>query len=179
MKSMRSMKKMQALKPEMDKLRERLEKEAKRKGLDQADPQEMQKQTFELYRRHGVNPVSGCLPLFLQMPVYIALYRTIYSAVEMFNQPLFAWITDLTQKDPYYVLPLLLGVVMFVQQKVMPTSGVDATQQKIMMYMMPVLFSLLMISLPSALTFYILINTLLSIVQSLLVRRATATGATT
>lgn len=179
MKSMRSMKKMQALKPEMDKLRERLEKEAKRKGLDQADPQEMQKQTFELYRRHGVNPVSGCLPLFLQMPVYIALYRTIYSAVEMFNQPLFGWVTDLTQKDPYYVLPLLLGVVMFVQQKVMPTSGVDATQQKIMMYMMPVLFTLLMISLPSALTFYILINTLLSIVQSLLVRRATATGATT
>ena len=105
------------------------------------------------------------------MPVYIALYRTIYSSVELYNQPLFAWITDLTQKDPYYALPVLLGAVMFLQQRIMPSPGGDDQTRKMMMYFMPILFAFMMMSLPSGLTLYILVNTVLSIVQNLWLRR--------
>ncbi len=171
-KSMRSMYKMQRLKPELDKIKEQLAAEAKKKGEEKADPQELNKQTFALYKRHGVNPLGGCLPMFIQMPVYIALYRTIYSSVELFNQPLFAWVADLTQKDPYYVLPVLLGLTMFAQQRLMPNPGGDQTQRKMLMYGMPVMFSLMMMSLPSGLTFYILVNTVLSGVQTYYLKRA-------
>lgn len=170
-KSMKSMRKMQTLKPELDRIKAKLEKEAKAKGLDKPDPQQLNQETFALYKRHGVNPLGGCLPMFLQMPVYIALYRTIYSSVELYNQPLFGWITDLTQKDPYYVLPLVLGAVMFLQQKIMPNPGGDPAQQKVLMYFMPVMFTVLMLSLPSGLTLYILVNSVLSIVQNLWLRR--------
>ncbi len=170
-KSMKSMRKMQLLKPELDAIKKRLEKEAKAKGLDKPDPQELNKETFALYKRHGANPLGGCLPMFLQMPVYIALYRTIYSSVELYNQPLFMWITDLTQKDPYYALPVLLGAVMFVQQKIMPNPGGDDAQRKMLLYFMPIMFSFMMMSLPSGLTLYILVNTVLSIVQNLWLRR--------
>ncbi|MCO4760937.1 MAG: YidC/Oxa1 family insertase periplasmic-domain containing protein [Myxococcales bacterium] len=170
-KSMKSMRKMQLLKPELDAIKKRLTKEAKAKGLDKPDPQELNKETFALYKRHGANPLGGCLPMFLQMPVYIALYRTIYSSVELYNQPLFGWITDLTQKDPYYALPVLLGAVMFLQQKIMPNPGGDEAQRKMLMYFMPIMFSFMMMSLPSGLTLYILVNTVLSIVQNLWLRR--------
>ena len=171
-KSMRSMYKMQRLKPELDTIKEQLAAEAKKRGEDKPDPQELNKQTFALYKRHGVNPLGGCLPMFIQMPVYIALYRTIYSSVELFNQPLFAWISDLTQKDPYYVLPVLLGITMFAQQRLMPNPGGDQAQRKMLMYGMPVMFSLMMMSLPSGLTFYILVNTVLSGVQTFYLKRA-------
>ena len=170
--SMKSMKKMQQLKPELDKVRADLEARAKKLGQDKADPQELQRATFELYKKHDVNPLGGCLPLLLQMPVYIALYRTINMSVELFNQPLFGWITDLTAKDPYYVLPLVLGGVMFAQQKVTPQAGGDPTQQKMMLYFMPVLFTAMMLQLPSGLTLYILANTLLSVLQTVYVNRA-------
>jgi len=176
-KSMRSMYKMQRLKPELEKIKEQLAAEAKKKGEEKADPQELNKQTFALYKRHGVNPLGGCLPMFIQMPVYIALYRTIYSSVELFNQPLFAWVGDLTQKDPYYVLPVLLGLTMFAQQRLMPNPGGDQTQRKMLMYGMPVMFSLMMMSLPSGLTFYILVNTVLSGVQTYYLKRAEQTQA--
>ena len=172
-KSMRSMYKMQRLKPEMDKIREKLTEEARKKGEEKPDPQELNRQTFALYKRHGVNPLGGCLPMFIQMPVYIALYRTIYSSVELFNQPLFLWIGDLTEKDPHYVLPVLLAAVMFIQQRIMPVAGGDPTQRKMMMYGMPVMFGLMMMSLPSGLTFYILVNTVLSSVQTAYLKRTT------
>ena len=171
-KSMRSMYKMQRLKPELEKIKVELAAEATKRGEDKPDPQELNKQTFALYKRHGVNPLGGCLPMFIQMPVYIALYRTIYSSVELFNQPLFAWVTDLTQKDPFYVLPVLLGVTMFGQQMLMPNPGGDQTQRKMLLYGMPVMFSLMMMSLPSGLTFYILVNTVLSGVQTYYLKRA-------
>jgi len=170
-KSMRSMRKMQTLKPELDRVRAKLEKDAKAKGLDKADPQELNQQTFALYKRHGVNPLGGCLPMFLQMPVYIALYRTIYSSVELYNQPLFGWIGDLTQKDPYYVLPIVLGAMMFAQQKLMPSPGADASTQKMMTYFLPGMFAVMMMQLPSGLVLYILVNTVLSIVQNIWLRR--------
>jgi YidC/Oxa1 family membrane protein insertase len=165
-KSMRNMRKMAALKPELEKIRADLTAEAKKRGESTADPSELNKRTFALYQSHGVNPLGGCLPVFLQMPVYIALYRTISSSVELFNQPLFGWIRDLTQHDPYYVLPIVLGGLMVLQQRITPTTTTDESQRKMMMYIMPVMFSLLMMSLPSGLTLYILTNTVLSIGQT-------------
>ena len=169
-KSIRSMKAMQQLKPELDAVKADLEAKAKKTGQP-TDPQEVNRLTFELYKKHGVNPVGGCLPMLLQMPVYIALYRSINSSVQLFNQPLFGWIADMTQKDPYYVLPLVLGVVMFGQQKVTPQTAGDPAQQKMMLYFMPVLFTVMMLQLPSGLTLYILINTVLSVAQTLIVQR--------
>lgn len=170
-KSLKSMRKMQTLKPELDRIKEKLAEEARRAGEDRPDPNKLNQETFALYKRHGVNPLGGCLPMFVQMPVYIALYRSIYSSVELFNQPLFMWIDDLTSKDPYYALPLLLGVAMFVQTRLTPQTGGDETQRKMMMYFMPVMFTAMMASLPSGLTLYILVNTVLSSVQTLWLQR--------
>ncbi len=172
MRSMKSMKKMSQLKPEIDKARADLEARAKKLGKP-VDPNELNRVTFDLYKQHGVNPVGGCFPLLLQMPIYIALYRSINASVSLFNQPLFLWIGDMTQKDPYYVLPLVLGVVMFLQQKWTPqAAGGDPAQQKMMLYFMPVLFTAMMLGLPSGLTLYILINTALSVVQTLVMQRS-------
>jgi YidC/Oxa1 family membrane protein insertase len=172
--SMKSMRKMAALKPELEKIKADLTVEAKKRGETAADPSEVNKRTFALYQSHGVNPLGGCLPVFLQMPIYIALYRTISSSVELFNQPLFGWIHDLTQHDPYYVLPVVLGVLMVLQQRITPTTTTDEAQRKMMMYVMPVMFGFLMMSLPSGLTLYILTNTVLSIVQTWLLQRKEA-----
>jgi len=171
-KSMKSMRNMQKIKPELDKLRTELEAKAKKQGKDKADPQELNQATFALYKKHNVNPLGGCLPLLLQMPIYIALYRTINASVDLYNQPLFGWVTDLTQKDPYYVLPAVLGAVMFLQQKLTPQAGGDPMQQKMMLYFMPALFTLMMLQLPSGLTLYILTNTVLGIVQTMVYNRA-------
>jgi len=165
---------MQTLKPELDRIKDKLAEEARRQGLDKPDPAKLQQETFALYKRHKVNPLGGCLPMFVQMPVYIALYRSIYSSVELYNQPLFAWVTDLTQKDPYYVLPVFLGAAMFVQTRLAPQAGGDETQRKMMMYFMPIMFTVMMASLPSGLTLYILVNTVLSSVQTLFLHRQDA-----
>ena len=94
---------------------------------------------MELYKKHGVNPLGGCLPMLIQMPIYIALYSMLGNSVELYRSPFVGWIRDLTAPDPYYVLPLLTGVLMFVQQKTQPTP--PDPQQKTMMYMMPVMFT--------------------------------------
>lgn len=176
-KSIKSMRRMQTLKPELDRIKAKLEEEARREGLDRPDPNKLNKETFALYKRHDVNPLGGCLPMFIQMPVYIALYRTIYSSVELFNQPMFGWITDLTQRDPFFVLPLLLGAAMFVQTRLTPQTGGDETQRKIMMWVMPVMFTVMMAWLPSGLTLYILANTLMSSGQTLYLHRSEAKRA--
>ena len=173
-KSQKSMRKMASLKPELDKIRADLAADAKRRGLDQPDPAELNRATFALYQKHGVNPLGGCLPMLLQMPVYIALYRTISSSVELYNQPLFGWITDLTQHDPFYVLPVVLGVLMVLQQKFTPMTTTDEAQRKMMMWFMPIMFSVMMMSLPSGLTLYILTNTVLSMVQTWWLQRQEA-----
>ncbi len=173
-KSLKSMRGMQKIKPELDKMRAELTAKAKKLGQDKADAQEVNRITFELYKKHGVNPLGGCLPMLLQLPVYIALYRTIQSSVGLYNQPLFGWVHDLTQKDPFYVLPLVLGAVMFAQQKLTPQVGGDPAQQKMMLYFMPVLFTLMMLQLPSGLTLYILVNTALGIAQTLYTNRDSA-----
>ena len=159
-KSYEQMAKMQALKPEMDRIRKKYAK----------DRDALNKAMMDLYKRHKVNPLGGCLPMLIQMPIWFALYRTIYSAVELYQAPLFLWIKDLSSYDPYFVLPILMGIATFIQQKLTPQTG-DPGQAKMMMYVMPVMFTLFMLFLPSGLTFYILVNSILSIIHQWLIQK--------
>ena len=159
-KSFVQMKKMQELKPEMDRL----------KKQHKGDKDGLNKAMMDLYKRQHVNPLGGCLPMIIQMPIWFALYRTIYSAVELYQAPLFWWIHDLSSYDPYFVLPVLLGLATFLQQKFTPQAG-DASQAKIMMYVMPVMFTVFMLFMPSGLTFYILINSILTVGHQWLIQR--------
>ncbi|MBL6974813.1 MAG: YidC/Oxa1 family insertase periplasmic-domain containing protein [Deltaproteobacteria bacterium] len=167
-KSMQQMKRMGDLKPKMDELREKF------KG----DKTKLNEAMMALYKREKVNPLGGCLPMLLQMPIWIALYRTIWGAVDLYQMPLFLWIEDLSAPDPYYVMPVLLGALMFLQQKMTPVMG-DQTQAKVMMYMMPIMFTVFMWFLPSGLVFYILVNTILAIGHQWYVRRPTKAAAGT
>ncbi|GMV40298.1 MAG: hypothetical protein AMXMBFR64_20140 [Myxococcales bacterium] len=159
-KSFGQMQRMQLLRPEMDKLREKF-------GSDKA---KLNQEMLQLYKTHKVNPLGGCLPMLLQMPVYIALYQTIYHSVELYQAPLFGWVTDLSAPDPYFVLPLVLGLTMFVQQKLTPTS-MDSAQAKMMMWIMPIMFTGFMLFLPSGLVLYIFVNTILSLAQQYALKR--------
>ncbi len=153
-KSMRSMKEMQRLKPQMDALKEKY-------GDDKV---RYQQEVAALMKRHKVNPLGGCLPMLLQMPIYIAWYQALMASVELYRAPLFGWIDDLTAPDPYFVLPLIMGAAMFVQQRMTPAAA-DNPQAKMMSYMMPIMFTGFMLFLPSGLTLYILVNVILSMIH--------------
>ncbi len=159
-KSFKSMKKMQAIQPELAKIKEKFKDE----------PQKMQKETMDLFKKAGANPLSGCLPLLLQMPFFFAIYRVLYSAVELVGAPFYGWIHDLSIHDPFYVLPVLMGLAMLAQQKLTPQTTVDPTQQKIMMFM-PVIFAFIMKSLPAGLVLYIFVSTVVGVAQQALVYR--------
>jgi YidC/Oxa1 family membrane protein insertase len=111
-----------------------------------------------------VNPAKGCLPILPQIPVFVALYNVLNQSIELRLAPFMGWIQDLSAHDPYYVTPLLLGACMFLQQKLTPTTGMDKAQQR-MLLMMPVIFTAMMISLPSGLVLYMLTNSIISIMQ--------------
>lgn len=159
-KSMKSMKEMQRIQPQLAKLRE--------KYAD--DKEQLNREMMQLMKSNGYNPMSGCLPIFIQMPIYIALYNVLNNSIELYGQPFFGWIHDLSQKDPYFVTPVLLGLIMFVQQKMTPNTSTDPAQQKMMMFM-PVMFGAMMLWLPSGLTLYMLVNTLTSVVQQVVINR--------
>ena len=161
-KSFKSMKKMQVIQPELQKLKEKYKD----------NPQRMQKETVELFRKAGANPLGGCFPLLLQMPVFFAFYQVLSSAVELVRAPFCLWIYDLSEKDPYYVLPVLMGLAMLGQTKLNPSAAtIDSTQQKIMM-VMPVVFAFIMKDFPAGLNLYIFVSTLFGIVQQLVVYKA-------
>ncbi len=126
----------------------------------------------ELYRREGIRPLIGCLPLMLQMPVWFALYQALSSAVELYHTPFLApLIPDLTHSDPYHVIPLVLGASSFLQQKLMPPQGMDPAQAKMMLYMMPAIFTVMMFFMPAGLGVYMLTNTWLGIIQQVCVEK--------
>ncbi len=161
-KSFKSMKKMQVIGPELQKLKQKYAK----------DPQRMQKETVELFRKTGANPLGGCFPLLLQMPIFFAFYQVLASAVELVQAPFILWITDLSEKDPYYILPVLMGLAMLGQTKLNPSSvTMDSTQQKIML-IMPIVFTFIMKDFPAGLNLYIFVSTLFGIVQQLVVYKA-------
>jgi YidC/Oxa1 family membrane protein insertase len=156
-KSMRSMKAMAVLGPKMKELQAKY-------GQDRAKVQE---ETMALYKHHGVNPLAGCLPIFLQMPIWIALYRMLSTASELYLQPFIGgWVEDLTSRDPFYVLPVVVTATMFLQSRLQPATG-DSTQQKMMMYGMPLMFGFMGLFFPAGLTLYMFTNTVLSALHSL------------
>jgi YidC/Oxa1 family membrane protein insertase len=156
-KSMRSMKAMAALAPQL--------KALQAKYAD--DKQRQQAETMALYKEHGVNPVAGCLPILLQMPVWIALYRMLANAGELYQQAFIpGWINDLTATDPYYVLPVVLFVTMFLQARLQPASA-DSTQQKFLQYGMPIMFGGMSFFFPAGLTLYMFTNNVLSSLHSI------------
>lgn len=157
-KSFKSMKKMQLIQPELNRIKEKYKDE----------PQKMQKETMDLFKKAGANPLSGCLPLLLQMPFFFAIYRVLYSAVELVGAPFYGWIHDLSIHDPFYVLPVLMGIAMFAQQKLTPQTSMDPTQQKIMLFM-PIIFAFIMKSLPAGLVLYIFVSTVVGIAQQAIV----------
>jgi YidC/Oxa1 family membrane protein insertase len=165
-KQMKSMNEMRKLQPEVEKL----------KAKHGEDKEKMNVAVMELYRQHKVNPLGGCLPMLIQLPIWFALYATLQTSVELYQEP-FLWIRDLTQQDPIYVLPLLMGVSMFVTQKISPQPA-DSTQAKMMLYFMPIFFTFIMLKLPAGLTLYILVNNMLSIAQQQwLMKRSNAAPA--
>jgi YidC/Oxa1 family membrane protein insertase len=150
-----SMAKMRALKPKMDALKERCGD----------DKQKMQKAMMELYKKDKVNPMGGCLPLLLQMPIFLALYWVLLESVELRHADFIFWITDLSAKDPFFVLPVLTGASMFLLQKLQPMTMTDPMQQKIMQFM-PVAMSLFFFIFPAGLVLYWLISNLITLVQA-------------
>jgi YidC/Oxa1 family membrane protein insertase len=152
-KSMASMKKMQAIQPKLMELRAKFKNE----------PQKLNAAMMELYRKHGVNPMSGCLPMIIQIPIFFALYKALLVSVELKGSPFIFWITDLSAKDPYYITPIIMGITMFIQQKMTP-STMDPMQQKLFLFM-PIIFTFLFLNFPSGLVIYWLTNNILSIAQ--------------
>lgn len=149
-----SMHRMKVLQPQMNSIRE------KHKG----DPRTQQQKLMKFMVANKVNPMKGCIPILPQIPVFFAFYRVLSTSIELRHAPFFGWVMDLSAKDPYYITPLLLGVCMFVQQKLTPMTGADKNQQRIMM-MMPIVFTVMMLSLPSGMVIYMLTNTVVSVMQ--------------
>lgn len=154
-KQMHSMARMKELKPELDRVNELYANDREKKGAA----------IMELYRKRGVNPMAGCFPVLLQLPIWFSLYASLSSNVELFRAPFALWWQDLSSPDPFFVLPLALGALMFVQQKMSPATGMDPVQQKVMLYMMPAMITTFMLFLPAGLCLYMFTNSALSIVQ--------------
>jgi len=157
--SYRSMAKMKTVTPKMTAIRER------HKG----DPQKMNQAMMELYKTEKINPLGGCLPIVIQMPVFIALYWVLLASVEMRNAPWIGWIHDLASPDPFYILPVLMAASMFVQTRLNPTPP-DPMQAKMMMWM-PIIFSVMFFFFPSGLVLYWVVNNVLSIGQQWLINK--------
>ena len=150
----RNMAKQRALKPEIDKINELYKDDREKKGAAM----------MELWRKHKVNPLGGCLPVLLQMPIFFALYQTLSTSIELYHAPFILWWTDLSSPDPYYVLPIMLGALMFVQQKLTPVQ-MDAAQAKIMLYAMPLMMTFFMLLLPTGLCLYMVTSSAVGITQ--------------
>ena len=157
--SFRSMAKMRKLQPEMARLKERFGD----------DKQKFSQAMMELYKKEGANPLGGCFPILLQMPVFLALYWTLMESVELRQAPFILWINDLSVMDPYFVLPILMGGSMFLTQMMQPEPP-DPVQAKVFK-MMPIMFTFFFLWFPSGLVLYWLVNNLLSLAQQLYVTR--------
>jgi YidC/Oxa1 family membrane protein insertase len=178
-KGLKSMKNMQKLQPKMVKIKEKYK----------SDPTKMNQEVMSLYKTYKVNPLGGCLPMVLQIPVFFALYKVLLQSIELRHAPFMLWITDLSAPDrlwigfdlPYLgglpVLTLLMGASMFLQQKLSPTTA-DPTQAKIMMFL-PVVFTFMFLNFASGLVLYWFINNLLSILQQVLINRESNKSAAT
>ncbi len=158
---MMSMQKLKDLAPKMKEIRERYKDDA----------QKMNMKMMELYKRHGANPMGGCLPMLIQIPVFFALYRVFLNAVELKGATWILWINDLSAQDPYFVLPILMGASMWFQQKITPNTMTDPMQQKIFQWL-PVVMTLFFLTFPSGLVLYWLVNNIFTIAQQYVINSA-------
>ncbi len=158
-KSYKAMKEMQALQPKITELREKFKN----------DKAKLNQEVMQLYKKYKVNPMSGCLPMIIQIPVFFGLYKALLYSIELRHAPFVWWIQDLSAKDPYYITPIIMGATMFWQQKISPQAG-DPMQAKIML-LMPVIFTFLFLNFPSGLVIYWLFNNILSIAQQYYVNK--------
>jgi len=156
-KSFKSMEAMKTVQPKINELRIKYKN----------DPQRLNAEIMNLYRSRKMNPFSGCLPMLLQIPIFWALFTMLRSAVELRRSPFIFWIRDLSAKDPVYVLPILMGVTMFLQQKL---TTADPVQSKMMMFM-PVLFTVIFLNFPSGLVLYWLVNSILTLSAQLIMQK--------
>ena len=159
-KGMMSMQKIKELSPKLKEIKE------KYKG----DPQRINAATMELYKKHKANPLGGCLPMLLQIPVFYAIYRLLLNSVELQGAPWLLWVNDLSRMDHYYILPILMGASMLLQQRMTPQNFTDPMQEKIMKYL-PVIFTFFFLSFPSGLVLYWFVNNLFSILQQFIVNQ--------
>lgn len=159
LKSMQSMNEMRKLQPEIDKLREKFKD----------DKEQLNLAVMKMYQEHKVNPLGGCLPLLLQMPIFFSLWAALQTSVELYRER-FLWIADLSLHDPIYVLPLVMGVSMFLMQKLSPQPA-DSTQAKMLLWFMPIFFTFIMFQLPAGLALYSVVNNVLSIAQQQIMNR--------
>ncbi len=151
---------MRRLKPEIDALNAKFKDDAQAKNLAM----------MELWRKNKVNPLGGCLPALVQMPIWFALYATLQTAVEFYHSK-FLWFSDLSAPDKFFILPIVLGAAMIVQQRIVPQQGMDPMQAKMMTFLMPGVFTVMMLFLPAALGVYMLTNSVLGITQQLAVEK--------
>ena len=157
-KGMMSMQKIKKISPQIKEL------QVKHKG----DPQRMNKAVMDMYKKHNANPLGGCLPMLMQIPVFFAIYRVLLNAVELQGAEWIFWIDDLSRMDSYYILPLLMGASMYYQQKLTPSNFTDPMQEKVFKFL-PVIFTFFFITFPSGLVLYWFINNLFSIGQQFIV----------
>gem|GEM_PF-372792 len=155
-----SMYRSRKLQPEIKKIRE----------AHASDPRQQHMAVMAFMSKHKINPLKGCFPILLQMPVFFALYRVLSSAVELRHAPFFGWMQDLSSADPYFITPILMAVAMYFQQKISPAMGMDDMQRKIMQWL-PVIFAVMMVGLPVGLVVYMLTNTVMSLGQQYYLNR--------
>ena len=158
-KGVMSMQKLKDLTPKMKEIQEQY------KG----DPQKMQAQLMQLYKKHGANPLGGCLPLILQIPVFFAIYRVLYNAVELKNSEWIFWIHDLSVMDPYFILPILMGISMYIQQILTPNT-LDPMQARIFK-LLPVIFTIFLITFPAGLVLYWTVNNIFAIFMQITINK--------
>lgn len=161
--SYKSMKEMQKLQPKIAELREKYKDDRNKIGQE----------TMALYRAHKVNPLSGCLPMLIQIPVFFGFYNVLLYSIELRHSPFFWWIQDLSDKDPFYITPIIMGATMFIQQKMSPPMG-DPMQAKLMLWM-PVIFTFMFLNFASGLVIYWLFNNIISIGQQYYITRRSST----
>jgi YidC/Oxa1 family membrane protein insertase len=159
-KGMVSMQKIKQIAPQMKEL------QAKYKG----DPQRLNAAMMDMYKKHGANPLGGCFPMLLQIPIFFAIYRVLLNAVELQGAEWMFWVNDLSRMDPTFILPLLMGASMYYQQKLTPSNFTDPLQEKIFKFL-PVIFTFFFITFPSGLVLYWFVNNLFSIAQQFIVNR--------
>ena len=156
-----SMAKMRLLQPKIQALRDRYGE----------DRQKVSKAMMELYKKEKVNPLGGCFPILLQMPIFIALYWSLMESVELRHAPFVFWITDLSVKDPLFIMPVLMGISMFFIQKMSPTTVQDPMQQKVMKFM-PVIFTAFFVMFPAGLVLYWLVSNIVTLIQQSIIYRS-------